>query len=208
MSVSWGPNGLGAIKPDIMAPSGYLSSEIPTGTTRRGCQRTLPAAAGYGIGGGTSQATPTMAGALALLIERGETEQVPYDADRIWRAVTKQRATRCHHCRRTTKGTVLSMSPALELLNGPMRRKPPVITIESRGPVRTLYSGWLARPNEGVGIWELEGWRRVTRRSHDFVPRNDRSARADDVCGLVADNDGTFFSPTSVTLARTRCRSR
>ena len=63
----YGPMGNGALKPDIIAPSNYVSTGrgFIEGTAIPGLMQLPP---GYNIAGGTSTATPTTAGAVALLI--------------------------------------------------------------------------------------------------------------------------------------------
>ncbi|MGH7711313.1 MAG: S8 family serine peptidase, partial [Gemmatimonadaceae bacterium] len=63
----YGPMGNGALKPDVIAPSNYVSTGrgFVEGTAIPGLMQLPP---GYNIAGGTSTATPTTAGAVALLI--------------------------------------------------------------------------------------------------------------------------------------------
>ena len=79
----YGPMGNGAFGADIISPSNYIS-------TARGWEETRPIAGGlyrlppgYTIAGGTSTATPTAAGAVALLISAARQSGIRYDAFRI-----------------------------------------------------------------------------------------------------------------------------
>ena len=75
----YGPMGNGALKPDVIAPSNYVSTGrgFVEGTAIPGLMQLPP---GYNIAGGTSTATPTTAGAVALLIIAAMQSNVRYDA--------------------------------------------------------------------------------------------------------------------------------
>jgi subtilisin family serine protease len=82
----YGPMGNGAFGADIISPSNYVS-------TARGWDETRPIAGfyrlppGYTIAGGTSTATPTAAGAVALLISAARQSGIKHDAFRIRHAI-------------------------------------------------------------------------------------------------------------------------
>ena len=68
--LSHGPNGIGALKPDILAPSGQMGTDIGyvwriPEQQKQGLYK-LPA--GYAVDGGTSTATPMAAGATSLVL--------------------------------------------------------------------------------------------------------------------------------------------
>jgi hypothetical protein len=196
---SWGPNGVGAIKPDIVVPSGYLSSGLPNAGDGgvKGLFRLPP---GYGIGGGTSQATPTMAGAIALLMSAAKQEGVPYDAERVHRAMTDS-ARQIPNLKAHQQGAgAVDVAAAFELLKA-YAKSPGLIKIESRAPVRTPYSSWLATPNEGVGLWESEGWR-AGERGGRVVTLFRETGPAEPMSFDVTwtGNDGAFSSASKVTL--------
>jgi hypothetical protein len=80
----YGPMGNGAAKPDIIAPSNYVSTGrgFLEGTAIPGLMQLPP---GYNIAGGTSTATPTTAGAVAPLISAARQSGVSFDAYRLRR---------------------------------------------------------------------------------------------------------------------------
>ena len=84
----YGPMGNGALKPDVISPSNYVSTALGfiEGRAIPGLYQLPP---GYTIAGGTSTATPTAAGAVALLLSAAKQEGISYDAHRIKHAVTR-----------------------------------------------------------------------------------------------------------------------
>ena len=196
---AWGPGGDGAVKPDILAPSGYLSSELPTATRRGGVKGLFRLPPGYGIGGGTSQATPTMAGALALLISAAKQEKVPYDAERIWRAMTGSARFLPDIPAHKQGNGVINVEAALALLRTYARTPP--LSIISRGPVRTPVSAWLETPHEGVGLFEREGWKPGQRGERTLTLTRTTGPREPLTFGVSwLGNDGTFAAASSVSL--------
>jgi hypothetical protein len=198
-----GPNGLGEIKPDVVVPSGYLASfmPIPNYTPAfsglKGLYRFPP---GYGIFGGTSQGAPTMAGALALLMSAAKQERVPYDAERIWLAVTSS-ARQLPHLRAHEQGHgAVDVTAALALLKA-YAKTPPGLTVESSSSVRSAYSAWLTPPHQGVGLWEQEGWR-AGQRGERTITFTRTSGPAEPMTFAVSwqGNDGTFGSAPTLTL--------
>lgn len=198
-----GPSGTGEIKPDIVVPSGYLASFMPIRnyspaySGQKGLYRFPP---GYGIFGGTSQAAPTMAGALAILMSAAKQERVPYDAERIWRAVTGS-ARHLPHLKTHLQGHgAVDVAAALALLKA-YAKDAPRLTIESRSSVRTAYSAWLTPPHEGVGLWEQEGWRAGQKEQRTITfTRTGGPAELMTFAVSWQGNDGTFASAATLTL--------
>lgn len=83
---SRGPNVDGSMKPDVLAPTQWLADgdAYEAASLLAGKWR-LPR--GYDVGGGTSQATPTAAGAIALLISAARQRGIDYDVASLRRAL-------------------------------------------------------------------------------------------------------------------------
>ncbi|MGH7689978.1 MAG: S8 family serine peptidase, partial [Gemmatimonadaceae bacterium] len=155
---------------------------------------------GYLIAGGTSTATPTASGAVALLISAARQAGVHYDACTLKQAI-EMSARYVPNIPTYKQGNgVINVAGAWELLKAMDRSKVHVI-ITSRAPVKHVYSELLATPNEGVGLYERDGWavgdhgtRTVT-----FTRTSGPAAPMTFTLGFTGDT-GTFSAPRSVTL--------
>lgn len=155
-ATAFGPAGDGALKPDVLAPSGilslrpgYMEPAMVSGLFR------LPP--GYTIYGGTSTATPVAAGAVALLVSAAKQRGVAHDPERIRRALAGS-ARYIPRLGAYQQGHgLIQVGAAWEVLQA-LDTARTRVTIESRAAVRTVLGSWLAMPHEGVGIWEREGW--------------------------------------------------
>jgi hypothetical protein len=191
----YGPSKNGGFKPNVLAPTqslttwpGFLPS-LTTGTYE------LPP--GYGVMGGTSTSNPTAAGAAALLISAAKQSGVKYDADRLrWAIMSSARYLENHGAYQQGAGC-FRVGAAWEAL----KNAPDPIEIVSRAPVRAALSQSLEEPNQGIGIFEREGWSAgqtgqrsivFTRVSGDPNPITFRLR--------WLGNDGTFTSPSAVPL--------
>ncbi len=152
----YGPMGNGAAKPDIIAPSNYVSTGrgFIEGTAIPGLMQLPP---GYNIAGGTSTATPTTAGAVALLISAARQSGVAFDAYRLRQAIMNSGRWIDHLPSYKQGNGVVNVAGAWEALKA-MDTVRTALTITSRAPVRHATSALLAEPNVGVGIFEREGW--------------------------------------------------
>jgi len=196
----YGPMGDGALKPDILAPSNHLSTNrgFDKGTALPGVYYLPP---GYSIAGGTSTATPTATGAVALLISAAKQKGISYDAFRIKKAITMS-ARYIDHLPAYKQGNgVINVAGAWEILKELDKSREPV-TIISRAPVRHVYSHLLATPNEGVGLYEREGWRAGAygERTITFTRIAGPSAPMTFALSWTGNDDATFSSPPSITL--------
>ena len=198
-----GPMGDGALKPDIISPSNILS-------TNRGWQKGSAMAElyrlppGYSVVGGTSTATPTAAGAVAMLISAAKQAGVKYDAFRIKQALTMS-ARYVEHLEAYKQGNgVVNVGAAWEILKA-LDAARDLVTITSRAPVRHAYSHLLPTPHEGVGLYEREGWS-VGDRGERTVTFTRTTGPKDPMTFALSftGNDGTFSVPTSVTLPLNR----
>lgn len=83
-SSSSGPTAYGLAKPDLAAPGVEVLSTIPLPRTAGGVpELNAPRGLQFGVKSGTSMATPVVAGACALLLERARRDGLPADADTI-----------------------------------------------------------------------------------------------------------------------------
>jgi hypothetical protein len=195
----YGPMGDGSLKPDIIAPSNYVSTALgfQPGRTRVGLF-TLPP--GYTIAGGTSTATPTATGAVALLISGARQMGLRHDVHRLKHAVTMG-AQYVPHLPAYKQGNgVVDIDAAWRILQA-LDTASLDIRIESRAPVRHWVSHLLPRPNEGVGIYEREGWKPGDRGERTILfTRTSGPAAPMTFDVRWIGNAGAFSSPATLTL--------
>jgi subtilase family protein len=191
----YGPAKNGAFKPNILAPTqslttwpGFLPSET-FGTYD------LPP--GYTVMGGTSTSTPIAAGAAALLISAAKQSGVRYDADRLrWAIMSSARYLDNYGAYQQGAGC-FQVGAAWEAL----KKAPEPIEIVSRAPVLAALSQALEQPNQGVGIFEREGWSAgKTGQRAIVLTRISGEPNAMRFSLRWQGNDGTFTSPATVTL--------
>src|SRR5262249_13719068 len=154
-----GPSGVGAIKPDLLAPSGQMSTDLGylyrTGEQeRRGFYQLPP---GYSVDGGTSTATPMAAGATAILLSAAKQTNLSYAAMSLKAALIGS-TRRPTNLREYEQGNGLIQSDAAYELLKSMAGKAPIVVTAS-APVKTVMSHLTPIPNQGVGIYEREGWK-------------------------------------------------
>ena len=196
----YGPMGNGALKPDVISPSNYVS-------TSRGFEEgprfaelfQLPP--GYAIAGGTSTATPTAAGGVALLISAAKQTGLKYDAFRIKHAITRS-ARYVPNLPAYKQGNgVLNVAGAWEILNA-LDGDGGEVTITSRAPVRHVLSHLLPAPHEGVGLYERDGWTAGDRgeRTVTFTRTSGPPDPMTFAVSWTGNDRATYSAPTSVTL--------
>jgi subtilase family protein len=195
----YGPMGNGALKPDIIAPSNYVSTGrgFIEGTAIPGLMQLPP---GYNIAGGTSTATPTTAGAVALLISAARQSHVKFDPYRLRQAIMTSGRWVSHIPANKQGNGVVNIAAAFEALKALDTVRTP-ITIVSKASVKHAMSHLLATPNEGVGIFEREGWKSGDRgdRTVTFTRTTGPKGALPFTIGWNG-NDGTFMSATTVSL--------
>jgi hypothetical protein len=174
----YAPMGNGDFGPTIISPSNVISGyrgweDAPSGYMASVFR--LPP--GYRISGGTSTATPTATGAIAM-----SARYVPNIP------IYKQ------------GNGVINIAGAWELLKA-MDKGRAQVTITSSAPVKHSYSALLATPNVGVGLYERDGWsvgdhgeRTVT-----FTRTSGPSEPMPFTLSFTGDS-GTFTAPRSVSL--------
>ncbi len=196
----YGPMGNGALKPDIISPSNYVSTAqgFVDGTVIPGLFELPP---GYTIAGGTSTATPTAAGAVALLISGAKQAGVAYDAYKLKWAVTRGARWVSHIAAYKQGNGVINVAAAWEILKE-LDAGGQMIDITGRASVRHPYSHLLPTPHEGVGLYERTGWDKGDR-DERIITLTRASGPKEPMTFDVswAGNDhGTFSAPRTVTL--------
>ena len=195
----YGPMGNGALKPDVIAPSNYVSTGrgFVEGTSIPGLMQLPP---GYNIAGGTSTATPTTAGAVALLISAARQSGVKFDAHRLRQALMTSARWVPHLPSYKQGNGVVNVAGAWAALQALDTVRTP-ITITSRAAVKHATSYLLATPDEGVGLFEREGWLAgdSATRTVTFTRTTGPKGAMSFSLGLVG-NEGTFAIPATVSL--------
>lgn len=196
--LSHGPSGTGALKPDLLAPSGQISTDVGyrAGASRKGLYQ-LPA--GYAVDGGTSTATPMAAGAAALVVSAAKQRNIKYDAMKLKAALMGSARYISRFAAHEQGAGLIQVGAAFDLLQ--TLQSAPTVTIISRAPVRTALSSLLTPPNEGVGLYEREGWKPGDR-GERTVTLTRTSGPADTMRFALrwSGNDGTFSSAESIAL--------
>lgn len=201
----YGPMGNGAAKPDIIAPSNYVSTGrgFLEGTAIPGLMQLPP---GYNIAGGTSTATPTTAGAVALLISAAKQSGVAWDSYRLRQALMTSGRWVSHLPSYKQGHGVVNIAGAWEALKA-MDTSKVAIAITSRAPVRHATSHLLAEPNVGVGLFEREGWTAgdTGTRVFTFTRTSGPRGALPFTLGWLGNDAGTYSSATTtVTLPLNR----
>jgi len=200
----YGPMGDGALKPDVISPSNYVSTAqgFVEGRAIPGLFQLPP---GYTIAGGTSTATPTAAGAVGLLVSAAKQAGVKHDPERIKWAVTRS-ARWVPHIEAYKQGNgVVNVAGAWEILKE-LDGTTELLGISSRAPVRHPYSHLLPTPHEGVGLYEREGWVPGKRQERTIIfTRTSGPSQPMTFSLSWAGNDhGAFSAPLSVALPLNR----
>jgi hypothetical protein len=193
---SRGPTETGALKPDILAPTMSLTTSprfLPSETYNN--TYTLPA--GYSVTGGTSTATPMAAAGAALLISAAKQSGVAYDAERLRWAITSSARHLPEYAAYDQGPGLFNIGAAWEAL----KRAKSHVVIESRTPVNTVLSKYFKEPDAGSGIYEREGWKagQEGKRFITFIRKTGGKAPITYALRWIG-NDGTFSSPSTVTL--------
>jgi hypothetical protein len=196
----YGPMGDGSLKPDVLAPSNYVSTAqgFVEGRAIPGLFQLPP---GYTIAGGTSTATPTAAGGVAVLISGARQAGIKHDPDRIRWAVTRSARWIPHIAAYKQGNGVFNVAGAWELLKK-LDAVPTLLSITSRAPVRHAFSHLLPTPHEGVGLYERDGWEPGKRqeRTITFTRNNGPGGPMTFDVSWAGNDHGAFSAPLTVTL--------
>lgn len=198
----YAPMGNGAFGPTIISPSNIISGyrgweDAPSGYMASVFR--LPP--GYRISGGTSTATPVATGAVALLISAAKQTGVRYDACRIKQALAMSAKYVANIPIYKQGNGVINIAGAWDLLKAMDKAgDPPVIT--SAAPVKHAYSALLVKPNEGVGLYEREGWNPGDRgeRTMTFTRTSGPTGAMPFTISVISDSGGSVTAPRTVSL--------
>ena len=198
----YAPMGNGAFGPTIISPSniisGYRGWEDAASGYMASVFRLPP---GYRISGGTSTATPVATGAVALLISAAKQSGVKYDACRIKQALSMS-ARYVPNIPVYKQGNgVIDIAGAWNLLRAMDKSgDPPRIT--SSAPVKHAYSALLATPDEGVGLYERDGWSAGDHgeRTMTFTRTSGPRGAMPFTLSVISDSGGSIAAPASVSL--------
>jgi hypothetical protein len=200
VATGFGPMGNGALKPDVVAPSHYVS--VRRGfDDARGMAGLYLLPPGYGVSGGTSTAAPTAAAAVALLMSAARQEGIAYDPFRLEYALTRSARYLSHVPAYQQGNGLVDVARAWEILKALDSGGMPV-EIRNRAPVRHSYSHLLPTPHEGVGLFERDGWSVGDRNKREvtFTRTSGSSGPMTFSLHWSGNDDGTFSAPPSVTL--------
>ncbi len=196
----YGPMGDGTLKPDIISPSNYVSTAqgFVDGRAIPGLFELPP---GYTIAGGTSTATPTAAGAVALLISGARQSGMAVDPHQIKYAVTRGARYVPNIAAYKQGNGVISVEGAWAILNE-LHEGGLTVEIESRASIVTPYSHFLPTPHEGYGLYERSGWEAGVRgqRVATLTRTTGPSAPMTFAVSWERNDHGAFSSPLTVTL--------
>ena len=198
----YAPMGNGGFGPSIISPSniisGYRGWEDAASGYMASVFRLPP---GYRISGGTSTATPVATGAVALLISGAKQSNIKYDACRIKQALSMS-AKHVPNIPVYKQGNgVIDIAGAWGLLKAMDKAGDPP-TITSAAPVKHAYSALLVKPNEGVGLYERDGWTPGDRgeRTMTFTRTTGPSGAMPFAISVISDSGGSVSAPASVSL--------
>jgi len=198
---SRGPREDGGFQPRIVAPGAAVST-FPMWQPGSGLPYTLPP--GYALANGTSMAAPQSTGAAALLISAAKATGVQHQPAQLRQAISST-------ARYITEGEnapgdrfqpfdqgngLFNVEDAWTLLStaaGGVK----TVDIQSSVATSTVLGPFLATANTGQGIYDREQLNAT--RTYTFT-RTDGPGGAITYAVTWLGNDGTFSSPTSVTL--------
>ena len=193
---SRGPSKNGAFKPNLLAPSASLTTK-PRHLSGEPIKNTYPLPPGYLVSSGTSAAAPIAAGAVALIISAAKQSSVGYNADSLRWAIMSS-ARYLPEIGAYEQGAGLLQVDAVWKA---LKSAPLLPEISSLAPIKYNFSDQLNEPNQGLGIYEREGWveGQVGKRTITFLRSSgDRQPVTYKLHWLGGEN--TFSSPTTLTL--------
>ena len=196
----YGPMGDGTLKPDIISPSNYVSTAqgFVDGRAIPGLFELPP---GYTIAGGTSTATPTASGAVALLISGARQSGMDVDPHTIKYAVQRGARYVPNIAAYKQGNGVISVAGAWEILRE-VDAGGLTVDIESRAAIRTPYSHLLPTPHEGFGLYERSGWKAGERQARTVTMTRTSGPSGPMTFDVTweGNDHGVFSSPLEVVL--------
>jgi hypothetical protein len=136
-----------------------------------------------------------------LRISAAKQEGLTYDAYRIKHAITRSARYVPHIAAYKQGNGVVNVAGAWEILKA-LDTTREQVSISGRAPVRHSYSHLLPTPNEGVGLFERDGWNVGDReeRTITLTRTGGRSAPMTFALSWTGNDAGTFSAPLTVTL--------
>jgi hypothetical protein len=198
---SRGPREDGGFSPNLVAGGSAISS-TPMWQAGGPVGGTYALPPGYSMFNGTSMAAPQATGVGALLVSAAKQAGAQRQPDQIRKALYSSATFLPGGSRfqAADQGLgLINIQGAWNLL----RQNLKTVRITSSVPVNTILSGFLATPGRGEGIYDREG---VTvgqsyTRQYTFTRHDGPGGSITYNVGWIG-NDGTFTSPTTVTLAK------
>ena len=192
---SRGPREDGGLKPNLVAPGAAISS-VPAWEPNFPLVGPLPP--GYDLLNGTSMAAPQATGGAALLISGAKQAGVQFQPDQFRQAVVSSARYLPYYGAYEQGGGLLQVGAAWDLLKTNIK----TVEITSSAPVATVLSGQLKTPNQGVGIYEREGWAAGQSRTRTItLTRTSGGSKPITYDLSWVRNDGTFSSASSIEQA-------
>lgn len=195
-----GPSLDGAIKPDFLAPMERLAADLPWNAEIDAAPRNAPTRRippGYQVSCCTSATSPYAAGVAALLISAARQSRISYTADGLRRAMrVSAQPVPGFQAHQQGNGALDINAAWLELTHS---FDPPRI-VASAAIVHPLAQYAAGGPS-GQGILEFEGWHSGMSGTREIVLRRESGPARPVTYRLDwTANDGTFGTPSSVTL--------
>ncbi len=195
---SRGPREDGGFKPDVVA-AGSAVSTTPLWQPGGPVAGTYPLPPGYQMFNGTSMASPQAAGAAALLISAAKASGVSFLPEQLRQAMLSS-ARFLNDWGAFEQGNgLIRVNDAWSLLQSGIAP----VAISSSVPVHTTLTDFLATPGVGRGIHDREGVTVGTpyTRTYTFVRTSGLRPAITYNLSWVG-NDGTFSSPSSISLRK------
>ena len=193
---SRGPTQEGVLKPNLLAPATTLSTR-PGFLQGDNSFKSYSLPPGYQVYSGTSTSAPFAAAGAALLISAAKQSGVKYDARRLRSALMSSARFLPKYGPEIQGAGLLQVPAAWEAL----KNAPEPIEIISRGSVKTVHAENLRVSNQGVGIFEREGWT-AGQSNHRTLSLTRISGSPGPMKFALrwTGNDGTFAGPPDVVL--------
>jgi subtilisin family serine protease len=193
---SRGPREDGGFKPQIVAPGSAIST-VPGWQDGQPVAGTYALPAGYGMFNGTSMAAPQATGGAALLLSAAKQTGAQAKPDQLRQAINSSARYLPAYGAYEQGNGLFQVGAAWNLLKTNIK----TVEISSSAPVKTVISQYLATPNQGVGIYEREGWAagQSGQRIITFT-RTSGGGKAVAYNLSWVGNDGTFSSAGSIAL--------
>jgi hypothetical protein len=137
------------------------------------------------------------AGGAALLVSAAKQQGVQYKPEQLRQAIKSSARYLAGYGAHEQGNGLFQVGAAWDLLKTNIK----TVDITSKAPVNTLLSGMLATPNQGLGIYEREGWAPGQSGQRTITLTRKSGGSQPIAYGLTwVGNDGTFVSAGSISL--------